>query len=336
MRNPSLRFTVALFASVVCGQAVHAQTSTVHFVATNSVFNGSGCGARERPCRSIAQAVRNASDGDLIEVGPGTYEGTLFIDKAVEIYSTAGASLTVLKKPDPFEFRVVFILAPGVTVGRLGGGFTIIGSKPGEDGSTGTQAIDGGNQSDLTIAGNIIEGHFTALESGGTRGARIEGNTVIDNVLGFEIKGPGIVINNVAIHNERGFFVNSREVTFTDNAAIGNVFGIDVGAKLVNQLSDNTIIGNSQSGLTILTLPPAPGRIVVRRNNIYGNGDAADGCGITNRSGELIDATNNYWGKANGPGPNPGDRAYGTCLASGSILTTPFAAAPFPVAPSSQ
>jgi hypothetical protein len=33
-------------------------------------------------------------DGDLIEVGPGTYQGTITIDKRVEIYSAVGAALT--------------------------------------------------------------------------------------------------------------------------------------------------------------------------------------------------------------------------------------------------
>jgi hypothetical protein len=109
-----------------------------------------------------------------------------------------------------------------------------------------------------------------------------------------------------------------------------------MGAEIVNPLSGNSIIGNSQVALRFLIFAQPSGRIVVRRNNIYGNGAATDGCGVTNLSGDLIDATNNYWGKADGPDPNPGDRAYGTCLVSGSILTTPFATAPFPVEPSSQ
>jgi len=333
--NRSLRFPFALFASVALSQAAHAQTPTVRFVATNSAFNGTDCGSRERPCRTISQAVRNASDGDLIEVGPGTYPGTITIDKSVEIYSTAGAALTVVRGRDAFANRIVIIRASGVTFGRLNGGFTITGTKLDLGGGSGTEGIDGGgvDQSDVTIAGNIVVGHTIGM-SAGANGGRIEGNAAIDNEAGLQITGPGsIVINNVANGNKQGFLLSlvGTRTTFTNNVAIGNEVGIEIGTEIVSELSGNTIIGNTQAGFKFMMPAQTTERFAMHRNNIYGNGDDADGCGVINDTGGVIDATNNYWGKANGPGPNPGDRAYGTCLVRGSIVTTPFATDPFPI-----
>lgn len=339
--NCSLRFTFALFASVVLGQAAHAQIPTTRFVATNSAFNGTGCGSRERPCRTIVQAVKNAADGDLIEVGPGTYSGTIVIDKAVEIYSTAGAALTLIRDPDPFQPVLVTIRVSGVKFGRLNGGFTIVGTKENLGGGSGTGGIDGGGGgiTDTTIVGNILEGHTVGISISGATGVRLEGNAAIDNVDGFQILAPpeaitnNVVINNVALDNVRGFLVYATGTTFTSNAAIGNEVGIEAGSEYANELSGNTIIGNSQTGFHFRIPPLSAARIVLHNNNIYGNGDAADGCGVINESGGVINATNNYWGKADGPGPNPGDRAYGACSVRGSIVTTPFATTAFPAAP---
>jgi hypothetical protein len=341
-----LRFTLALFASVVFGQSpLLAQTPTTLFVANNSVYNGTGCGARDRPCRTISQAVRNASDADLIEVGPGIYggiplggEGTIAIDKSVEIYSTGGAALTIIKASQgSFDNRIVRIDVSGVTFGRPNGGFTLAGSKA--ESGFGTQALDvSGDASDVTIAGNIAVGNEWGILTSGNQ-LRVEGNAAFDDArTGFQIIGTGnVVIDNVASGNSTGFFIGFADVTFTNNAAIGNDVGIEVDTEFSNELSGNSVIGNGRTGFWFRQPPQVGARLAIHRNNIYGNGDAADGCGVLNESGNSVDATNNYWGKANGPGPNPGDRAHGTCLVRGSISTTPFATVPFPIGdPSAQ
>jgi parallel beta-helix repeat (two copies) len=276
---------------------------------------GTGCGSRERPCRTIGQAVKNSSDGDLIEVGPGTYSGTVIINKAVEIYSTAGAALTLIRDPDPIQLVLVTIRVSGVTFGRLNGGFTIVGTKENLGGGSGGAGIEGGGNDvfDTTIVGNILEGHTFGISIGGAARVRLEGNVALDNV--------------------RGFLVYATGTTFTGNAAIGNEVGIEAGSEYANELSGNTIIGNSQTGFHFRIPAQTAARLVIHNNNIYGNGDAADGCGVINESGGVINATNNYWGKADGPGPNPGDRAYGACLARGNIVTTPFATTSFPAVP---
>ena len=46
----------------------------------------------------------------------------------------------------------------------------------------------------------------------------------------------------------------------------------------------------------------------VNDNNIFANGVTTGNCGVHNNSGATIDATNNFWGAATGPGPDPADQ----------------------------
>ena len=53
--------------------------------------------------------------------------------------------------------------------------------------------------------------------------------------------------------------------------------------------------------------------LVVRYNNIFGNGEDLGGAldrGLVDASGSLVRATNNFWGSATGPGPNPADQIF--------------------------
>jgi hypothetical protein len=64
---------------------------------------------------------------------------------------------------------------------------------------------------------------------------------------------------------------------------------------------------------------------VVTRNNFFGN----DICGLLNDGAVGLQAANNYWGIATGPGTPPADTVchpYG-----GTTTTSPFATKPFTV-----
>jgi hypothetical protein len=71
----------------------------------------------------------------------------------------------------------------------------------------------------------------------------------------------------------------------------------------------------------------------LRKNRIFGNlgekvfyQSEALNCGIVNNSGELVDATWNYWGAATGPGPDPADEAgkETICDRDGTTIVEPF------------
>ena len=143
---------------------------------------------------------------------------------------------------------------------------------------------------------------------------------------------------NLATRNQIGFDLRSGAATVAGNVAIANTqVGIQsrglvcpVGCPILqpNQLTGNTVIGNGVAGFRLLQ---GSQDTVLTRNNIFGNGEAATGCGLINDSGHAVNATNNYWGKADGPGPNPGDRAYTACILRGTTTAIPFASTAFPI-----
>lgn len=86
------------------------------------------------------------------------------------------------------------------------------------------------------------------------------------------------------------------------------------------------MIGNTVSGFNVLQ---DVANLAIRESNIYGNGvqQTPFNCGIISGSGIVIVATDNFWGSASGPGPDPADQ---TCLfGTTRAVTTPFAVTPF-------
>ncbi len=155
------------------------------WVANNGV-DSPGCASISNPCRSISQAIDNASDGDTIFVGPGHYgdvsgNGTfsgpgdehpqtfadgdgciVCITKSLHIYSVSGAAVTVIAGPAlpanaaaPWPANVE-ILHDGVDFGSAGHGFTLTGGNGmGVEFNWGTVDGSGGGEKNMTVAGNI-------------------------------------------------------------------------------------------------------------------------------------------------------------------------------------
>src|SRR6185503_4945332 len=166
-----LMLCVCLIAAIplLFSRPVFAQANTTLYVAVNALRNGPNCGAQMTPCRTISQAIANAAPGNLIEVGPGLYgdidgdgdansageEPSIFLDKAVTVYSTGGAAQTIIRAPRRPDLRtiVVLIFADNTTFGRRNGGFTIVGDTSGfGEGSEGVTIAGAGN---VVVEGNI-------------------------------------------------------------------------------------------------------------------------------------------------------------------------------------
>ena len=64
---------------------------------------------------------------------------------------------------------------------------------------------------------------------------------------------------------------------------------------------------------------------VIQRNNIVGHT-----CGVSNHAVPALDATNNYWGAATGPGADPADEVCDP-VGDGTTIVAPFATKPFSV-----
>lgn len=95
------------------------------YVAANAVTEGAD-GSRRHPYSRLADAIRKATAGAEVRVGPGTYEGGLVLrDRPVKLVSTDGARSTVLRGPSADS---VLRLEAGAD-GSLVRGFTLTGGK---------------------------------------------------------------------------------------------------------------------------------------------------------------------------------------------------------------
>lgn len=343
----------------------------------NYGLDNASCGSRVAPCRSITQALSLARNGDTLLVGPGRYgnlngdadfddpgeerrtplgisEGcAVCIDKAVSVFSTAGAAVTVIDAANPTQsgfMYVVRIFADGVRFGAKGRGFTITG---GQAYGLSAQVADlrvAGNialnnpQSGLLffptggsihVADNIATGSAFAgilVQGFGQDRATLVANTAVNNPgSGFSILGDAahVVDRNVSSSNGFGFLVNGGGMVLTRNSAISNAshgFIVSNLASEPHRFVLNNVIGNRGNGFFF---NPDAQPAVLRRNNIFGN--LLNNCGIANQSGETIDARNNFWGAATGPGADPADNAGpgSGCDIHGTTKVIPFATQEF-------
>lgn len=320
------------------------QAETLH-VANNGVDSPT-CGDKDSPCRSISQAIVNASAGDRIVVGPGRYgdlngNGTfgepgeeaaeadcscmIKVDKPLKLESRDGAFVTVLDAGGA-QMSVVRIVASEVVFGAPHKGFTITRSGNGISGL----AINADTR--VEVRGNLARGNgldgFTVFSGSGHS---LSGNVAIDNSQnGFDVFGSGQKLtDNLAISNKlEGYFVSGSEHELQGNVAIdndGDGFAFEGSGHRLNR---NSTIGNKTSGINVL----GGSSVIISKNNIYGNNSLptyATNCGLVNGSGELITATNNFWGAVNGPGLDPAD---GVCdFGSSSTIFSPFASKEFKV-----
>jgi len=178
--------------------------------------------------------------------------------------------------------------------------------------------------------------------------AYLVGNTAADNASdGFLASGRSFqlqLIGNVSSHNGAGIHIGDGVFwEIRGNSLIGNLGpGILLwGVSEQLQITGNTIVGNIGAGVYLVG---ATDNNVIRGNNIYGNTGAPLGtipsvnpanCGVANIDVQVpLDATNNYWGSAAGPGADPADNAgLGCDFFGGKTIVKPFASTLFGISP---
>ena len=309
---------------------------TVH--VRNNGLDSATCGTVATPCRSISRAIANAVAKDRILVGPGRYgdlngngifgepgeePGSIFVNKPLTLESEEGAGATVIDMSG-LHIDVLRITADatGSVIGLPARGFTL-------------SAGGWGLSTEAGLAGLVS----------------IQGNVAVNNIEnGFLLHAPAtyFVTNNLALRNgTTGFLVHGGSGhKIRENAAVSNGFdgfGADFGSG--HEFSYNLAIGNTRYGFNLSLETGAAFRgnsalsntsfgmaffdttATVTQNNIYGN-DPLTNCGLE-VSGSTINAVNNFFGAATGPGSDPADNV---CVASGSVVFTPFAPLEFPIA----
>jgi hypothetical protein len=299
--------------------------------------DGAACGTVAAPCRSISRAIANAAAKDRILVGPGRYgdlngngilgepgeePGPVFVNKQLTLESEEGAGATIIDMGGVY-IDVVRIATSGAgsVIGLPARGFTLSAGGWGLSTEPGLPGL-------LSISGNVAVNN-------------------IEN--GFLLHAPAtyFVTNNLALRNgTTGFLVHGGSGhKFRENAAVSNGFdgfGADFGSG--HEFSYNLAIGNTldgfdlnqDTGLTFRGNSALGNRsfgmaffdttATATQNNIYGN-DPLTNCGLE-ISGSTINAVNNFFGAATGPGSDPADNV---CVSSGSVVFTPFAPLEFPI-----
>jgi hypothetical protein len=316
---------------LVIGSSTAAQAVATLYVANNGV-DLAACGSTAQPCRSVNQAILLASDGDKIVVGPGRYtpteEGTpggctcmINVNKRLTITSRDGASITVLDA-QAISIDVVAITANNVVFGKKKKGFSLVNGSAGLSIATATTGVQvTGNQAGQnTGAGFELDGDD----------AVVTGNQAAANAFsGFSVRGTGHkLVGNLAAGNvPHGFAIFGSDHQLTGNLATDNSLGFSINTPATGNihLTGSEAVGNSGPGIDIAS--GTTGVMTVNKGNIFGNDSGGANCGLSNSSGTTVDAKNNFWGAAAGPGVDPADKICG----SGSATFTPVAIKEFKV-----
>jgi hypothetical protein len=318
-----------------------ARAATVHVAGNGS--DGPGCGAPDSPCRTISQGIAVAAAGDRVLVLPGVYgdvdgdgefespgdepaqydEGChclIAIDKPVTVVSQAGAGATILRGAVDDLWAVV-VDAPNVTFGKKKGGFTIVGDLQHDGRGIRVNASATGTRIQGNVLSRLEQGMFVAGNGtlvGANRLSEIfsqaihvegTGTTVSANV----VEQTGMPASNDSAIHVVGFDGAGHVVA--RNLVVGNHgigIYVDDGAGRASgsphSVTKNLVVNNGAAGIKVV-LASTSGGATVTGNTIYGNDyETGTNCGLmTLSAGPAIDATNNYWGGAGGPGADPKD-----------------------------
>jgi hypothetical protein len=180
-------------SSVLLTVAGNASAAGVTWRVTNDGADSASCGSAASPCRSISQAMENASAGDIVSVGAGTYgnisgdgsfthpgdehpqlvprqgapEGCIVcITKPLKVLSLHGAAATFIvgNHSDVYP-ATVQITSPGATFGNVGQGFTITGGNA--IGVYVDQDAIGAPKQNINVSGNVDIGDGTGFAFNG-------------------------------------------------------------------------------------------------------------------------------------------------------------------------
>jgi hypothetical protein len=205
--------TTALF-SLVLGAATQAGTWTVHPLP--------GMGDFLSPAEALASPLVVA--GDRLEVLPGTYVGTILVDRALTLVARAGAERTVL---DGGGSGPVVTITAGATVQ----GFTITGAA-----------------GPASVGGVLISSAETV---------HLFHNRIVDNHPGGDV---GVPAGGVEITSGSSAVLHDNEIRGNTSLSVG---GLVAGGGSTIELFRDRIHGNGGSGTTTGgVLIGASGRLV--------------------------------------------------------------------------
>ena len=266
---------------------------------------------------------------------------------AVSSLEVSGSGLAILAGTSGVQVRGNLATrnnGPGFDV-EGGNGHHLRGNTASANGASGGFFIHGNGHH---LRGNTASlnggAGFEAVNTGNEQGHVLKGNVATANASdGFRSSGEGFpsvgnsLLGNVATANDSAGFLIASSV-LTGNIASANGFsGFSFFQGGTNVLTGNAALGNKGPG--IVALEGGSGATITQ-NNIFGNDSPpSTNCGLDNLSGGAINATDNFWGTAHGPGtlttpqPEPADNVCDdtTNHPGSSTSVAPFATKKFTV-----
>lgn len=274
-------FALAAAALLALSQlAVVAASESTRWVSPTGTDAGS---CTVSPCLTINYAISQASAGDTISVGPGTYEESVSVTQMLNLVGN-GATIDATGQTAPPNGIVIMGAA---AAGTMVSGFTVE--------NAGLEGIFVRQTSQITIADNTLinndaYGPFNplcvdqpddcgeALHLQSVTNSTVTGNLVQDNIGGILLTdedGPtsgNVIRGNQVLDNtlDCGITLASHWFDFSGAAAP------DVSGVYQNLVVDNVANGNGAAGIGVFAGPPgaaAWGNVVVG-NTAQDNGGA--------------------------------------------------------------
>jgi hypothetical protein len=165
-----------------------AQAATVRYVATTGEDAGNACTAEATPCATIGHAVAEASAGDTVKVGAGTYDEAVNVDKSLTLLGAqAGVDARGRDEGGLADAAESIISdASGNDLTLSGGSVTVDGFK------FENPAFEGSGIALLGAKNNVIRNDIFSGISGGYgvngefTGSTLRHNRVEDTRIGFQ------------------------------------------------------------------------------------------------------------------------------------------------------
>ncbi|MDF1607565.1 type I secretion C-terminal target domain-containing protein, partial [Hoeflea sp. YIM 152468] len=194
---------------------------------------------------SIQEAIDNASNGDTIMVGAGTYNESLTIDEAVTLVSADGPGAAVIGGT---------LLTDLGVPGDMGLDEYFEVNHPAYSASNGISI----NSDNVTLNGFTVTGYSVGLTLGASNGVSIINNVFTDNVTGIrkgmEAEVTDVTINgNIITNGIHGIniYAASNDAGAFDGVTMNNNAFSDLSEKgmYFEQLSHASLTGNSFDGV---------------------------------------------------------------------------------------